>query len=477
MADIELISNTHLQGPSSSCASCATSEVIGQKQGVNGNFSEHLNGSLQQQESANGEVLPNGGKKLPQSILFQEVTSSNSKLSIKSPQFDYFDSDFKSNILVENQAEVLEHGLASNFIGPEGNISLLPEENTALQVYSSLTEIVDALEDVEILELRETSENINQLVEELRVNPVVLTVPSSQTNNAAIKVALADSFNSITAITSNQQGLSIDTQPVGHDSGLDIFRNSSSDGIEPTLNTGVQRLETSDNSSSKLNDFIARYLSEDNVFKTSYKNQSINVENFLNNINAIKSEPALQNLGVSSVTDTYASINTGQLQNKTLDSPIPLLIKHGIGSEQVQHEVDQSIAQNIKWLIGNKAQNAKINVFPESLGQVNIALNLEDSNLKINFIATSNLTKDLIESSVSALRNHFSESGINLQEVNVETAFSGQSEDGSSLSNLNDQKEDSFNNGSIDGISDNDSLVVDKPVNISTALHLLDVYA
>jgi hypothetical protein len=42
---------------------------------------------------------------------------------------------------------------------------------------------------------------------------------------------------------------------------------------------------------------------------------------------------------------------------------------------------------------------------------------------------------------------------------------------------LNDQKEDSFNNGFVDGISDNDSLVTDKPVNISTALHLLDAYA
>jgi len=225
-----------------------------------------------------------------------------------------------------------------------------------------------------------------------------------------------------------------------------------------------------------LNDFIAKYLSEDNATRNTSKNQLINAEIFQQNFSSIKADPVLQNVNISTAIDSYENLNTGALQNKLVEAPIPLLIKPGTGSEKIQQSVDQSIAQNVNWLIGNKAQNAKINVFPESLGQVNIALSLEDSNLKLNFIASSNVTKELIEASMSNLKSHFGESGINLQEVNVETRFSNQAEQGSQFSDWHDKSQGDFYNDLDEVSNEIGDVALHEHVNNSTSLYLLDAY-
>ena len=291
-----------------------------------------------------------------------------------------------------------------------------------------------------------------------------------------LKTAQIDNLSSVAGILDNQRVLPGVAQPVDGELQQFLSNNAAVETEEPVVFSNTQKFDSSENVSKELNDFIAKFLSEDSSAKIISKNQPLSAEIFQQNINSIKAEPISQNINLGSAVDSYANLNIGSLQNKSIEAPIPLLIKQGAAAEQVQQEVDQSIAQNVKWLIGNKAQNAKINVFPESLGQVNIALSLEDSNLKLNFIASSSVTKELIEASVASLKNQFSESGINLQEVNVETRFSSQSEQSSQFSDLQDKDENHFNNVFEVSSSEKDNLAPPEFVNSSTPLYLLDAY-
>ena len=67
--------------------------------------------------------------------------------------------------------------------------------------------------------------------------------------------------------------------------------------------------------------------------------------------------------------------------------------------------------------------NSKINLYPESLGHVNVSLNLDDTKLTINFLASSAVTKEIIEANLSSLRDHLNEGGIDLEEATVSSQF------------------------------------------------------
>ncbi|MDH3609182.1 MAG: flagellar hook-length control protein FliK [Gammaproteobacteria bacterium] len=472
MADTEILLSTSLQTPSSSCNNCLSSETAGQNQVVGGNFNAHLNGSLKElSASSGGDVLPIDGKDLPQAILPQEQKDLKSTLQslLKDIQVD----DIDSNLLATSLNETLQEGIDTNIPILQQHLDISPE--TALETFSKLTNLQNlsgSIEDAVISQHQNANELVSQIIDELNAIPI----PVSQTNNVAVKTAQIDNLSSVAGILDNQRVLTGVTQPVDGELQQLLTNNTTIEVEEPVVFSNTQKFDSSENVSEELNDFIAKFLSEDSSAKIISKNQPLSAEIFQQNINSIKAESTLQNLNLGAAADSYANQNIGSLQNKSIEAPIPLLIKQGAAAEQVQQGVDQSIAQNVKWLIGNKAQNAKINVFPESLGQVNIALSLEDSNLKLNFIASSSVTKELIEASVATLKNQFSESGINLQEVNVETRFSSQSEQSSQFSDLQDKDENHLNNVFEVSSSEKDDLAPLEFVNNSAPLYLLDAY-
>ena len=464
MAETEILSTTNFQVASNSCVSCLSSEATGLNQGANGDFSTHLDESIKEiTVTGDGKILPIDGKELPQTLV-----DLNAKLQsfVNDVQVDEIDS----NTLTATYQETTEE----NSLRIQANINLLPEADGVLANFIDLSNIPDLSDSIELIspELSNTNELTSKIIDELNTIPI----PVVQANSAAVKSMQIDSLNPTAGIIENQRVLTTVSPTTEADALQSNIYGSTHEVEEPINTSSVQKFDANGSSSDKLNDFIAKYLSEDTANRVASKNQLINPEIFQQNFSSTKADTALQNVNISSAIDSYGNINAGVLQNKVVEAPVPLIIKPGVGSDKIQQSVDQSIAQNVKWLIGNKVQNAKINVFPESLGQVNIALSLEDSNLKLNFIASSNATKEMIEASMSTLKSHFGENDINLLEVNVETRFSNQAEQGSQFSDLQDKSQGDFSDNLDEISSEIGDVALHKHVNHSASLYLLDTY-
>ncbi|MFK7815360.1 MAG: flagellar hook-length control protein FliK [Gammaproteobacteria bacterium] len=467
MAETELILNTNLQTSSSSCISCASVETNGQNISLSGDFSAQLNDSLKELAINSGEVLPIDGKKLPlaiqpetlqseaiQAIALKELRS-NAQSLVNGIQLDDIDSR-SLNPIPQDILKVNALNLQDQFDTVSTNI--LP---TVSSLVSELEQNIDS-------EIQNISEIVTEVSEELIVTPISVN-PNQVLPTLTTQVA---ELTSTPGAIDNQR-----TLPASIDVEVPSINNKSNVLVDNIVNYGSpQKFDSAESTLDELNNFISNYLSDDNSSKIMSKNQILSSEVFQQNINIVKSDISQLNLNISSGVDTYNNLNTGSLINRPVEAPIPLLIKQGVAPEQIQQSVDQSIEQNVKWLISNKVQNAKINVFPESLGQVNIALNLEDSNLKLNFIATNNATKELIEASIATLKSQFGENGINLQEVNVETRFNHQSNQDSHFSGLNDNDSSQFDNNLDANGADEIELASLEHVNKSTSLNLLDAY-
>ncbi len=410
--------------------------------------------------------MPVDGKNLPQTLL-QPVLKS---LKIKLPALinDIQVSDIEVNSLTEQLDGSIESDIDANIVGLQVLLDQLVETEPTLEKVlgkDNLLNVSKPVQDEITPELKDANELVSNLIRELSSNPV------------PIQAAQIDNSSLATNISEYQRSL-VNEKQINHtEIQQRIVADFAVESKQPVVALATQKHETSENKSANSYEFTNNILSEESAFKNVVKNPAIGADIFQQNINAIKSDPISLNLNTSSVIDTYNSHHPSGLQNKVIEAPIPLLIKQGVSVEQVQQNVDQSISQNIKWLIGNNTQNAKINIYPESLGQVNIALNLEDTNLKINFLASNNVTKELIEASVSSLRNHFNESGINLQEVNVETRFSSQTNQNSQFSDLNDQNERKINSNSSYTTQDDEIVSWHESTRISTPRYLLDAYA
>ncbi len=470
MAETELILNTNLKTPSSSCISCHSSETNGQNLGLKGHFSDQLNGSINELANSSGEVLPIDGKILPHSILPERQQANSIQAATLKGLGSNFQSllngiqleDIDSNTLNQIPLDILD----IENLDLQDLINQFPEKSlqTISNVYSELEQNIDS-----------NTQNISEIVSEISEEQTVIPSSINPTQILPTLTTHVDELTSVASVIDSQR--TITTVSTSIDTDLSSNFNKSNLLTDETVNhSNPQKVDITDNTLDELNDYFAKYLSDDNNSKIVAKNHVLSSEVFQQNINIAKPESNQLNQNISNGVDAYNNLNTGSLINRPIEAPIPLLIKQGVAPEQIQQSVDQSIEQNVKWLMVNKAQHAKINVFPESLGQVNIALNLEDSNLKLNFIATSNVTKDLIESSVATLKSQFGESGINLQEVNVETRFTDQSNQDSHFSSVNDDSSSQLE-GIFDATDDNAiELASLGHANKPTSLYLLDAY-
>ena len=477
MAEAQIISNTNLPITPNSSANALLSDTVGQKQSVSGNFNAHLNGSLREISNVDsGEELPLDGKSLPQIISTQTLNDPKSRLLSSTQEFQ-FNTD-NSNVLAENQVglqpETLKESIDAKLLDIQRQFDIPIESDEILPIFSKLSRlsnVSDTIEEKIILGPHAPNNIANQVIDELSAIPTVLTQTNTSSITNPIKV------DNVSSPVSNQNLLINPSLPIDIEIQQSLLSSTANEDKEIVNYSAIQNFNRNENTSEKLNDFITKYLSEDNASKTIIKDHKVNADIFQQTSNALKTDLASQHVNISSSADSYVSLNTGSILNKSIEAPIPLLIKQGVNSEQVQQTVDESISQNVKWLIGNKAQNARINVFPESLGQVNIALNIEDSNLKLNFIASSHVTKELIEASMSTLRSHFNENGINLQEVNVETRFSDQAGQESQFADFHDESETNLHNGSNFTENDTRELLPHGSIAFSTPVCLLDAYA
>ena len=472
MAETQILANSNLPITPTSCANCTDLETVGSIKGVNGKFSDYLDGSLKEGLSFNnGEVLPIDGKKLPLSILSGELSGiNNNLLSLDNIPID----ETQSRISAETLEEAINSSTDSDLTDLQVQLGSQVELEAITQKIASqsnLSDISKSIQKVVSPELHNVNEFIAKVSTEVSNSPI----PAVQTNTASIKTTQTDSLNPIANLIDYQHG-NFSNRPF-IDAEIQASHISSRSDYDIGLPTSSQRLSVGESKSEKIYEYFSKNMSVDGVFRETTKIPVNNTELFQHNLNIYKSESVANTINTSSVADMYNTYNTAYLQNKAVEAPIPMIVKQTIGLEQAQNNTDQSIAQNIKWMVGNKIQNARINVVPESLGQVNIALNLDDSSLKVNFIASSNVTRDLIEASISTLRNQFNESGIHLQEVNVETRFSNHSDRGSQYSDLQDQTNDDYMKSSDSLAMEDDSITLHDQTTTPSLIHLLDAYA
>jgi len=477
MAETQFIPSTSLQNASEPGAERLSLDVKGEKQGVNGAFDARLDESIQEaSRTESGNRVPDDGKALPLNEVPLVLDELKNKLFSQTKKFniDGLDSNLleTSTELLETSTEQLEDIVDSTLLGISqlSDISVDPEtigEVTLAQLTDIEDAVIasDAIDNITISVSTDIGKTTIQDTQHLDVLPVTAGINSGDVNQLTQpNLEVDDQVAPLLATASND----IEVQN-------NLLRGKSSvDNV--ARDVSAQDVSFEEDSSVEVDDFITKYLSGEGASKSSLKNQIIDLDIFQQNIGSLKAEPSAQNVNLGSAIDSYANISTGNTQNKLFETPIPLVVKQGVSSEQIQQNIDQSINQNVKWLIGNKVQNARINVFPESLGQVNIVLNLEDSNLKLNFTAANNVTKDIIDASIASLKTQLNESGINLQEVNVDTRSFDQANSNSEFSSFNSENELNSNQFANHPVDEHNIPAPHQVVAVST-LCLIDAYA
>ena len=79
---------------------------------------------------------------------------------------------------------------------------------------------------------------------------------------------------------------------------------------------------------------------------------------------------------------------------------------------------DQSLGDSVLWMVGRSVQNASLHVTPPRLGPLEIRLSLHQDQASVSFTTHSSAVKEALEVAIPRLREMFSDS--NLQLVNVD---------------------------------------------------------
>jgi len=79
---------------------------------------------------------------------------------------------------------------------------------------------------------------------------------------------------------------------------------------------------------------------------------------------------------------------------------------------------DRGLGDRILWMVGRSIQSASLHVTPPRLGPVEIQLSMHQDQASVNFITHNNGVKEALEAAIPRLREMFSDS--NLQLVNVD---------------------------------------------------------
>ncbi len=171
-------------------------------------------------------------------------------------------------------------------------------------------------------------------------------------------------------------------------------------------------------------DYFDQAVEENIDFELFSQKQSINKETTYSALSTYKTSPNSQYINPILPHDSNQRVSMANPTSSTHDLASSIL-KQNIHDnfELINQNNEQSLNQNIKWLINNKIQNAKINLYPESLGHINVSLSLDDTKLTINFIASNITAREVIETNLSNLREQLNESGIDLKEATVSDYF------------------------------------------------------
>ena len=452
MADMELLPTTTLPGAIQespiSCKNCVGLQKTGQNTSSNGSFLEHLKGLIDQHsDQSTGKQLPKLGNDLPNSFL---SLVDQVKLDNLPPQLsNILNSIAPFDTEIEQISQQLNTGLKLGQQELVQSISSLAS--------SSLEKLQNAIEaQLEVAGLVEEGKDVVQVVSN---QPDIVDLPplSSISNQHLNLVENATALQRDSLLTKNPAELSIKGKGQLQDKFINVNEIQAKSVKEYLSDDVVSGRALEENLDFEL--FNHKQLNNTELFHQALSTYKTNSNSLY--INPVLPDAAVQRVNIANPIP--AAID--------LISPTNLKLNSNEGFEAIAQNSGQSLNDNIKWLVNNNIQNARINLYPESLGHVNVSLNLEDTKLTVNFLANSIAAKEIIESNLSSLRDHLNESGIDLEEATVNSQFSSNEEQDT-------QTSENENKSIYPSLSVNDEDLSNQ-ANIreeAISLHLVDAY-
>ncbi len=140
-------------------------------------------------------------------------------------------------------------------------------------------------------------------------------------------------------------------------------------------------------------------------------------------------------------------------------------------STPVQHpQWNQSLGQNVQWMVNQNIQQAEIKLNPPDLGMLDIRITVNNDQASVHFTAPNSAVRDAIESAMPRLREMLEQSGISLADANVSEHSPGQGEHDSNADDATRHVtiDENTNTGSADKIGNSPKQM---------QIGLLDTYA
>ena len=176
------------------------------------------------------------------------------------------------------------------------------------------------------------------------------------------------------------------------------------------------------------------------------------------------------------------NMRSGAVQTTTAANPASLTqafntqLELPLGSAQWGSQVLQRVA----WLTGQGIAAAEIHLNPAELGPMQVRVDQRQDSATVVFTSHNSSTREAIEASLPRLRELFSEQGMELIDVDIN---SGEQEANAQQSDLDNQAESQnesqsdADDASLASLADGDSLLPSSTETIALHYGLIDAYA
>ncbi len=245
------------------------------------------------------------------------------------------------------------------------------------------------------------ADNINAVFKEndtndLQTNGNIQNILMSQTNTS---IELNDKKINLNNFPAN---LRVDSQKT-----IKAMENKSGsttkDNTQITLNSDASEVVTS----TQLNDPF-----------------TLNLDNQTNNINDDKLMNAFVSLGHLINNHTLPGDNSSRLSNQVQADLQATESNHFDPLHDVKFEIVTGNPLNPEKLL-QQVYNANIKIYPPELGNVIAKLKIEKNNAELLILTENNQVKQIVESNLPLLKQHFENSDINLVQINVQSGQTG----------------------------------------------------
>lgn len=137
---------------------------------------------------------------------------------------------------------------------------------------------------------------------------------------------------------------------------------------------------------------------------------------------------------LGTVTPTSPTATLAPILTNSISVPPPTVAAPAavISQPLGTHEWQQAISQHVTLYTKQGQQSAELHLHPEELGQVQISLKLDDSQMQLQMVSAHGNVRAALEAALPMLRTQLAENGIQLAQSNISSeSFAGQQQSSS----------------------------------------------